>query len=378
VASHLVGEEVNQVMESMKSICEKREDLPSRLSIGDNDLNHSFEMNFKEENIPIVQEMQSFGSPKVDNNDVKSEIVQVVKKECDDESKPVKKRGIKKGSSITGCVDKKKYKKRRHYQTWPKTPLHGPCKCPLCKKLFNISDLESEKLYQKHLYVHRVRKFDCQCDKAWDTDKDLNLHIYNCHRGNFHCEDTSCRQTFQTEDKYEEHVAADPHKEEASVCDDCGFTSSNKPTFFCHMKYHHDKTIKICELCSKEFEGDYRLKLHVRTFHAENKPCPLCGEMSKNIARHMRTKHTKDSDKKYQCDQCVKGFLELAKLEGHKLSVHIKARPYVCRFGCGAATSDKGNRKKHEVSKHGKSFEETEAGSLDSDWVQNSHMEYGQ
>ena len=40
------------------------------------------------------------------------------------------------------------------------------------------------------------------------------------------------------------------------------------------------------------------------------------------------------------------------------MSVHDKARPFLCRFGCGAATSDKGNRKKHEVTKHGKASEE--------------------
>ena len=34
----------------------------------------------------------------------------------------------------------------------------------------------------------------------------------------------------------------------------------------------------------------------------------------------------------------------------------MKERPFVCRFGCGAASSDKGNRKKHEITKHGKVF----------------------
>ena len=73
---------------------------------------------------------------------------------------------------------------------------------------------------------------------------------------------------------------------------------------------------------------------------------------------HMKTMHTKDSEKKYQCDECGKGFVELGKYEAHKMSVHMKERPFVCRFGCGAASSDKGNRKKHEITKHGKAFEE--------------------
>lgn len=275
-----------------------------------------------------------------------------VKKECEEEIKIVKKkRGTKKGAIINGCVDKK---------TLPKTLTLGSCKCPFCKKQFDISDLASEKVYRRHLYVHRVKKFECQCEKTWQSEKDLKLHIYTSHRGNFHCE--TCRETFQTEEMYEKHVASDPHKIEPLVCDDCGFTSTSNSTFYSHIKYQHDKNIRKCELCDKEFEGTFRLKLHMRTFHAEKKPCPLCGEMIKKTWVHMKNMHTKDSDKRYQCDQCGKGFLDMDKLRGHHISVHLKARPYVCRFGCGAASSDKGNRKKHEVTKHGTSFEEFEGG----------------
>ena len=37
-----------------------------------------------------------------------------------------------------------------------------------------------------------------------------------------------------------------------------------------------------------------------------------------------------------------------AKLETHVMSVHTKAKPYVCRYGCGSAWSDTSNRIKHE------------------------------
>ena len=215
VASQLVGEEVNQVMEFIKSFGEKREALGE-----DNDLDPGFVINCKEENFPLLQDMHSFVGHIIDSDEYKTELhQQVVKKECEEEVKPLKKRGIKKGSSIIGCVDKK---------TLPQTLLLGPCQCPLCKKQFSVIDLETEKLYRRHLYVHRVKKFDCQCVKTWASDKDLKLHIYKYHRGSYHCD--TCRQTFDTEDKYEEHIAADPHKEEAFVCDDCGFISQNKPT----------------------------------------------------------------------------------------------------------------------------------------------------
>ena len=324
----MVEEEVSQATEVMRKFAENRNDNALESKLGET---------FKEE-FPVIPSIDSVFEHTMDDGELKTELsdhVQDVKKEYEEELKPMKKkRGIKKGSSILGSVDKK---------TLPQTPTLGPCQCPLCKKQFDVFDMESEKQYRRHLYVHRVRKFDCQCDKTWETDKDLKLHIYKYHRGNLHCE--TCRQTFHSEDKYEEHLAEDPHKEEDFVCDDCGFTSPNKATFYAHIKYHHDKDIKACTLCFKEFEGTFRLKLHMRTFHAEKKPCPLCGEMIKKMGMHMRTMHTKDSEKKYPCDLCEKGFAELGKLEIHKMSVHIKARPYVCRFGCGAATNDKGNRK---------------------------------
>ena len=65
-------------------------------------------------------------------------------------------------------------------------------------------------------------------------------------------------------------------------------------------------------------------------------------------------------------------FFEVQKLAGkfesHKMSVHTKARPFVCRFGCGAASSDKGNRKKHEITKHRKVFAEVEGEEMDGEW----------
>jgi len=361
----LVGKEVSQVMELMKSFCDQRDsNVYDIANNSDDDLDQKVGINCKAENMTVSPDMNSFNSiTKVEHE--LSDAGPVIKEEPEcDEVKPAKRRpGGKKGVSIMGCMDKK---------TLPKAAILGPCKCPICKTQFNVTDLETEKLYRRHLYSHNCRRFGCQCDKTWHSVKDLKMHIYSCHRGNFHCD--VCKQTFQTEDKYEEHVVSDPHKEEPLMCDDCGFTTTSKTTFYSHIKFHHDKNIQVCELCSKEFNGTLKLKLHIRRSHAEKKPCPMCGEMIKSMWLHMKTMHAKDSDKKYQCDECGKGFVQISKLEGHKMSVHIKARPFVCRFGCGAATNDKGNRKKHEITKHGKVFEEAEGAGLEEKWTHNDHM----
>lgn len=362
IASRLVAEEVKHIAKLMENFEKCKEALDQNDTLGPSPDFYS-----NDESFPILQEtkVKIELNEHNEHNEPLGYIVKKENSENEDEVKPIKKkRGIKKGSSILGCIDKK---------TLPETAQLGPCSCPLCKKQFNVIDLETEKQYRRHLYVHRVKKFDCQCDTTWQTDKGLKLHIYKYHRGNFHCE--TCRMTFDTSETYEVHLAEDPHKKDDFICDDCGFTSPNKPTFYAHIKYHHDKDIKECKLCSKEFEGTFRLKLHMRSFHAEKKPCPLCGEMIKKMGIHMKTMHTKDSEKKYQCELCEKGFAAADKLQSHRMSAHIKARPFECRYGCGAATNDKGNRKKHEISKHGKSFDELEIQqeSFGAHWMKNSY-----
>ena len=111
------------------------------------------------------------------------------------------------------------------------------------------------------------------------------------------------------------------------------------------MKYHHDKVVHICEFCTKEFKGNLKLKVHIRRYHVEKKPCPLFGKIIKCLWIHKKNMHTNHHDKRYECNQCGNGFVEKGKLEIHMASVHVKSRPFVCRFNCGAASNEKGNRK---------------------------------
>ena len=252
---------------------------------------------------------------------------------------PVKRgRGLPKGSSFMGTLDKRS-----------KIVL-GSCKCPLCKKEFVIKDFPTEKIYRNHVYAHGVGRFCCECDKTWETKRGFKHHVYISHRGNFHCD--SCKRVLNSEEEREEHTVRHAHKD-PFVCDDCGFTSMNKQQFYSHVNYYHDTNMHVCELCSQEFQGNAKFKVHIRRFHAEKKPCPLCGKLVKSMWIHKKNMHTNDCDKKYNCDQCEKGFVEKGKLEIHVTSVHSRNRPFVCRYQCGAATSDKGNRKKHELAIHG-------------------------
>ena len=284
---------------------------------------------------------------------IKSEIVETVKKEDDmplnkDDDKeeikifPLKKRGMPKGTIIRGKLDRKSQ------------VILGNCKCPLCNQEFTITDFHSERNYRNHVFCHGVRRFNCECEQNWESQRSLKLHVYLAHRGNFHC--TKCREVFHTDEELEahmkKHVRNDP-----LVCVDCGYTTLRDTILHNHVMYYHDTEKHICEICCKEFTGRLKMMIHKRRFHAQKKPCPLCGSIVKSLWLHKKNMHTDDATKKYQCEICAKGFIEKGKLEIHMTSVHVKNRPYVCRYNCGVASNEKGNRKKHEISKHGQEWQ---------------------
>ena len=70
----------------------------------------------------------------------------------------------------------------------------------------------------------------------------------------------------------------------------------------------------------------------------------------------MKTTHTPDDQKKHQCQDCGKGFISKNGLKEHRMNVHLKLRPYKCRYGCEFAYNDRANRNCHEKKKHGQVF----------------------
>ena len=95
------------------------------------------------------------------------------------------------------------------------------------------------------------------------------------------------------------------------------------------------------------------------TVHSGTWTCDKCGSTFKSkhyLQKHDLTMHQKDEDKPHRCEECGKGFMGSNALKTHRMNVHIKARPYTCRYGCGAAYNDTSNRGHHERKKHGGNF----------------------
>ena len=111
-----------------------------------------------------------------------------------------------------------------------------------------------------------------------------------------------------------------------------------------------------CEKCGKVFDSYIYLADHVKYVHAEKKACKLCGAVVKHLDDHMLNVHTEDSKKSRQCQYCGKGFLDQQKLDRHVMSMHLKLKPYKCRYGCDIAYNDYSNRNHHERKKHGGLF----------------------
>ena len=90
--------------------------------------------------------------------------------------------------------------------------------------------------------------------------------------------------------------------------------------------------------------------------HEEKIPCPECGKLVKDINQHNLISHTPDEEKPFQCPDCDRGFINQDQLKKHRISVHLKTRPYKCRYGCTFAYIDPSNRNAHERKSHGKLY----------------------
>ena len=109
-----------------------------------------------------------------------------------------------------------------------------------------------------------------------------------------------------------------------------------------HIKIVHLK-IKPhkCDICLLSFGVMCDLKAH-KLVHSREKPhsCKICFKKVSKMREHMLSLHTDDKQRPFQCDQCVKGFSSKKHLKHHEFSIHLKSRPFKCRFDCGMDYND--------------------------------------
>jgi uncharacterized Zn-finger protein len=72
----------------------------------------------------------------------------------------------------------------------------------------------------------------------------------------------------------------------------------------------------------------------------------------KRLEHHIGSVHTEESEKKFPCTTCGKGFPNSFHLKKHE-AIHQNEKPYRCREGCDVGYNDSSNRNQHERKLHG-------------------------
>ena len=266
-----------------------------------------------------------------------------------------------------------------------------PHQCSECDRKFKTEVILKKHMATSHsnqsgrcVVENGVTKYMYKCSVCdFQTTKKSNLkrhnetqHVRTVENGYHKCPD--CRAIMPQEE-------VDAHSCVFYSCDICGKQFGTIQLVQAHTRVVHEEVgVHSCEMCGKIFERSILLKNHIENQHSEKVSCHICGAkfssytMKKHLQshvdkvickicnkevrqlkRHMETSHTPDDQKAHQCPDCGKGFGDMYRLKKHQMNMHLKLRPYKCRYGCTFAYNDNSNRNAHEKKTHGKLFDGT-------------------
>lgn len=256
------------------------------------------------------------------------------------------------------CVEIEKHLKNRHQ------------KCPYCEKFFFKRKFEQHLRYHQRLEEVKAGKKEdkektkekTKCPHCNKLFQEIWVHIKErCPKIEYEKEVCKeCGEVLDNRSKLRAHTDRF-HKVKVKreyMCNICGKVLSSPNALSVHHRSFHEirELIHKCEKCGKMFGDQSLLKFHLKKVHVEKTPCSICGLKVRHMKEHIGAVHTKDEDKKYQCQDCGKGFMLKHKLNTHRINMHLKTKPYACRYGCDISYNDDSNRNAHEKKTHGKLF----------------------
>ena len=240
-----------------------------------------------------------------------------------------------------------------------------PVQISFRKKLnhYNVKSLFQEQKVKSNKTKNKAQKIRQHCTYCGKISSDINKHVkYECQKRDFGYGELKCdfcKKTFNKPSNLKKHIQqTHKRKDEKVICNICGVMTGSKYSLKKHLEsVHAIRELKFtCQECGKMWPTKGSLTKHMLSHTLVKTPCPICGTRLKDVETHMKTAHEKDEDKRFQCQDCGKGFQDRSDLKGHQMNVHLKLRPYACRYGCDISYNDNSNRNSHERKTHGKIF----------------------
>jgi len=248
-----------------------------------------------------------------------------------------------------------------------------PCQpetCDQCGKVF--TNKASFKSHMKRCHISNVHEISSTSmwNGMYDKAKILSDFDKNCqcglnlptniakvnHYKLFHLEYEQCDKCEKIVQSLNDgrHKCGKPMKKpltEPIACNYCGKEFNSAGGIEYHVKTAHLKETAECPICFKTYPK-LGLAGHM-TIHKPKTACDFCGKLVSRMKEHLETMHKDESEMRFRCDLCGKGFSTNNKLRDHDMNVHLKLRPYTCRYGCDQSYNDRSNRAQHEKRAHG-------------------------
>lgn len=173
------------------------------------------------------------------------------------------------------------------------------------------------------------------CKHKNNSLNELKSHLVDMHKKKFYTEFTDRIIPFKLTDQsiYE--------------CQLCGFKFETFGAIERHMNVHFRNY--VCKDCGTGFVTKYRLKVHVKSMHAEGcYPCEECGKVFTTPQKHKNHVDTVHKMvKRFKCTKCPERFSEYFRRQKHMVEIHgVAPLSYKCNV------CDKSFDRRYTLSRH--------------------------
>ena len=252
------------------------------------------------------------------------------------------------------------------------------------RKVPNDDDSDDDTMSRKKI----IKTFKCDhCDKMFSTVSIKKGHMFRKHNIDIVCD--QCGDTFVDGKSYRKHMSRKDHlavlpDPQEYICTVCGDKRTSKTALNSHIESAHGEGVS-CHYCGKHFTNKAACKAHVSKKHEDgdkfqctkceyktdtkgsldrhfirnhteqmNQPCPHCGEIFKELKRHLdRTLCGQEGVERTMvpCPQCPKTFTNAGRMRVHIKQIHSGIRDAKCEL-CSYATYSNYNLKLHVTKVH--------------------------